>query len=142
MVVHSLRIEIHHDQRLFIEYEDRPPSEAARVLVLDDDPKRLEWFRDSAHKATGHTPKCCTTVDDLVQELEENEFDVVFLDHDLCWQDAAYSERKHGNGKEAARYLAWMGFKGMVIIHSVNEDGAKAMKTYLRQARVAPFREV
>ena len=63
-------------------------------------------------------------------------------DHDLCWQDAAYAERKHGNGKEAARYDAWMGFKGMVVIHSVNEDGAKAMKTYLRQARVAPFREV
>jgi hypothetical protein len=64
---------------------------------------------------------------------------VVFLDHDLCWQDAAYSERKHGNGKEAPRYLAWWGFKGMVIIHSVNEDGAQAMKSYLPQARVAPF---
>jgi hypothetical protein len=38
----------------------------------------------------------------------------------------------HGNGKEAARYLAWMGFKGMVIIHSVNEDGAKAMNTVRR----------
>ncbi len=113
--------------------------EAARVLVLDDDPKRLEWFRESVHEATRHAATCCTTVDDLVQELEENEFDVVFLDHDLCWQDAAYSERKHGNGKEAARYLAWLGFKGMVIIHSVNEDGAKAMKVYFPQARIAPF---
>ena len=115
--------------------------EAARVLVLDDDPKRLEWFCESVREATGHAPTCCTTVDDLIHELEENEFDTVFLDHDLCWQDAAYAERKHGNGKEAARYLAWMGFKfkGMVIIHSVNEDGAKAMKTYLPQARVAPF---
>jgi hypothetical protein len=27
----------------------------------------------------------------------------------------------------------------MVIIHSVNEDGAQAMKSYLPQARVAPF---
>jgi hypothetical protein len=27
----------------------------------------------------------------------------------------------------------------MVIIHSVNEEGAKARKTYLPQARVAPF---
>ena len=44
----------------------------------------------------------------------------------FCRQDAAYAERKHGNGKEAARYLAWMGSKGMVIIHSVNEDGAKS----------------
>lgn len=78
-------------------------------------------------------------MDDLIHELEENELDAVFLDHDLCWQDAAYAERKQGNGKEAARYLAWMGFKGMVIIHSVNEDGAKAMKTYLPQPRVAPF---
>jgi hypothetical protein len=113
--------------------------EAARVLVLDDDPKRLEWFRGSVGAATGHTPTCCTTVDGLIHELESGEFDVVFLDHDLCWLDAAYSERKHGNGKEAARYLAWMGFKGMVVIHSVNEDGAQAMKSYLPQARVAPF---
>jgi len=113
--------------------------EAARVLVLDDDPKRLEWFRESVREATGHVPTCCTTVEELIRELESDEFDAVFLDHDLCWQDAAYSERKHGNGKEAARYLAWMGFKGMVIIHSVNEDGAKAMKNCLPQARVAPF---
>jgi len=32
-----------------------------------------------------------------------------------------------------------MGFKGMVVVHSVNEAGAKAMKSYLPQARVAPF---
>jgi hypothetical protein len=113
--------------------------EAARVLVLDDDPKRLDWFRVSVGDTKGHAPTCCTTVDELIGELESGEFDVVFLDHDLCWQDAAYSEREHGNGKEAARYLAWMGFKGMVVIHSVNEDGAKAMNTYLPQARVAPF---
>jgi hypothetical protein len=113
--------------------------ESTRVLVLDDDPKRLDWFRGSVGEATGHAPMCCTTVDEMIRELEGDDFNVVFLDHDLCWQDAAYSERKHGNGKEAARYLAWMGFRGMVIIHSVNEDGAKAMKTYLPQARVAPF---
>jgi CheY-like chemotaxis protein len=113
--------------------------EGTRVLVLDDDPKRLDWFRGSVGEATGHAPTCCTTVDEMIRDLEGDEFDLVFLDHDLCWQDAAYSERKHGNGKEAARYLAWMGFKGMVIIHSVNEDGAEAMKTYLPQARVAPF---
>jgi hypothetical protein len=113
--------------------------EAARVLVLDDDPKRLEWFRESVSTATGHAPTCCTTVDGFIRELGDHEFDVVFLDHDLCWQDAAYAERKHGNGKEAARYLAWMGFQRTVIIHSVNEDGADAMKGYLPHSRVAPF---
>jgi CheY-like chemotaxis protein len=113
--------------------------EAVRVLVLDDDPKRLEWFRGSVCESTGNAPTCCTTVDDLIRELERGEFDVVFLDHDLCWQDAAYSERKHGNGKEAARYLAWMGFKGMDIIHSVSEEGARVMKSCLPQASVTPF---
>jgi hypothetical protein len=113
--------------------------EAVRVLVLDDDPNRMEWFHESVHRITGHPPTCCSTVDGLIDELEDSEFDVVFLDHDLCWQDAAYSKRRHGNGKEAARYLAWMGFQGTVIIHSVNEDGAKVMKGYLSQARVAPF---
>jgi hypothetical protein len=114
-------------------------AQTDRVLVLDDDFKRLEWFQGSVRDSTGHAPTCCTTVDALIQELEEHKFDVVFLDHDLCWQDAAYSERKHGNGKEAARYLAWMGFRGTVIIHSVNEDGAKAMKANLPEATVAPF---
>jgi serine/threonine protein phosphatase PrpC len=112
---------------------------AARVLVLDDNPERLEWFRESVQQASGHTPTCCMTVDGLIRELEDGEFDVVFLDHDLCWQDAAYSERKHGNGKKAARYLARMGFQGGVIIHSVNESGAEAMKSCLPQSRLAPF---
>lgn len=107
--------------------------------MLDDDPKRLEWFRESVREATGHAPTSCTTVDGFIRELEDGEFDMVFLDHDLCWQDAAYAERKQGNGKEAARYLAWMGFQGTVIIHSVNEAGAKAMKSCLPQSRVAPF---
>src|SRR5258707_13425595 len=126
-VIPSFHVEIHHDERLFS--LDRKGAirvklpEAARVLVLDDDPKRLDWFRKSVREATGHAPTCCTTVDELIGELEGGEFDAVFLDHDLCRLDAAYSERKHGNGKEAARYLAWMGFKGMVVVHSVNEDG-------------------
>ena len=32
-----------------------------------------------------------------------------------------------------------MGFQRIVVIHSVNEAGAEAMKTFLPQSRVAPF---
>ena len=47
----------------------------------------------SVREATGDAPTCCTTVDCLIREFEENKFDAVFLDHDLCWEDAAYSEQ-------------------------------------------------
>jgi len=47
----------------------------------------------SVLEPTGDPPTCCTTVDSLIRELEENKFDAVFLDHDLCWEDAAYSEQ-------------------------------------------------
>jgi hypothetical protein len=113
--------------------------QAARELVLDVYSRRLEWFRESVQRAIGRIPTCCTTVDGFIRELEGGEFDVVFLDHDLCWQDVADPGREHGNGKEAARYLAWMGFRGTVIIHSANEDGAKVMKNCLPQAQLAPF---
>jgi hypothetical protein len=62
-----------------------------------------------------------------------------FLDHDLGFLDAAYPGRLHDNGKEVARYLAIKKFPGIVVIHSLNEVGAQAMKRYLPQAHIAPY---
>lgn len=44
-----------------------------------------------------------------------------------------------GTGKEIARFLADMGFQGIVIIHSLHVEGAAVMKKYLPMARLAPF---
>jgi hypothetical protein len=70
--------------------------------------------------------------------LDEREFKVIFLDHDLHWMHADNSIFK-GTGKEVARFLAQKGFQGIVIIHSKHVEGAAAMKKYLSNARLAPF---
>ena len=70
--------------------------------------------------------------------LEQQDFRVIFLDHDLHWMHADNSIFK-GTGKEVARFLAKDGFQGIVIIHSLHVEGAAVMKKYLANARLAPF---
>jgi CheY-like chemotaxis protein len=107
-----------------------------RVFVLDDTEERLRWFRDRLPGVT-----TATTAQAAVKLLSMMAFDLVFLDHDLSWMDAADSTRLHGNGKEVARYLARTKFSGRVVIHSKNEQGVAAMKKLLPEATVARFEE-
>lgn len=104
------------------------------VFILEDSRERIQWFRERVPQAA-----FAKTADEALSLLAGGEFKVIFLDHDLSYMDAAHPERLHGNGKEVARYLARTKFQGLVVIHSVNEAGAAAMKAHLKDARVAPF---
>jgi CheY-like chemotaxis protein len=105
-----------------------------RVFVLDDTDERIRWFADRLPAF-----KTSKTAEGAIQILAGEPFDLVFLDHDLSWEDAADSSRQHGNGKEVARYLARTGFAGRVVIHSKNEDGVAAMRKLLPRATIARF---
>jgi hypothetical protein len=95
---------------------------------------RIAWFRRQIPQAV-----IATSCDKALRILSTQEFKIVFLDHDLGVLDAAYPDLLHGNGKEVARYLARIGFPGVVVIHSKHEAGANAMKVHLPQASLAPF---
>lgn len=103
------------------------------VLVVEDTEDRISWFRKRMPKAV-----FAKNAEAAFRALDEQEFRVVFLDHDLHWMHADNSIFK-GTGKEVARFLAKKDFRGIVIIHSKHEDGAAAMKKYLSNARLAPF---
>ncbi|MHB8216050.1 MAG: hypothetical protein ACYDDS_08215 [Candidatus Sulfotelmatobacter sp.] len=75
-------------------------------------------------------PEACTVYDG-----------VVFLDHDVHWMHAADNAIVKGTGKEVAMHLSKTGFKGIVVIHSKNEDGARVMLKILPGAKVARFGE-
>jgi CheY-like chemotaxis protein len=108
-----------------------------RVFVLDDTQERLFWFRQQlAGVAQLREAK---TADRALEILSTEKFDLVFLDHDLSWEDAADVTRQHGNGKEVARYLARTGFEGRIVIHSKNEDGVSLMRKILPAATIARF---
>jgi len=104
----------------------------ARVFVLDDTVERLYWFRKQ-FKGKVAAYREATTADRAIEILSDETFDVVFLDHDLHWMDAAEPQRQHGNGKEVARFLAIRHFAGKVVIHS-HADAAAAMQKILPQA--------
>jgi CheY-like chemotaxis protein len=105
-----------------------------RVFVLDDTEDRLTWFRK---RLPGM--RFATTAAAAVEILAAEQFDLVFLDHDLSFLDAADATRQHGNGKEVARYLARTHFAGRVVIHSKNEDGVAAMARILPAATIARY---
>jgi hypothetical protein len=106
-----------------------------RVFVLDDCEDRISWFRQRMPQAV-----FAKTSEAALEILSEGTFDAAFLDHDLTWMDAGFPERKHGNGKEVARFLAIRRFRGVVVIHS-RSDQAEVMAKILPGAHVVKFGE-
>ena len=103
------------------------------VLVVEDTEDRISWFRKRMPRAV-----FAKNAETALRALDEHEFKVIFLDHDLHWMHADNSIFK-GTGKEVARFVSQKGFQGIVIIHSKHVEGAAAMKKYLANARLAPF---
>jgi len=106
-----------------------------RVFVLDDTEDRISWFRQRLPRL-----RYAKTSRSALEILSAEQFDLVFLDHDLSWMDAGFPSRLHGNGKEVARYLAGTKFEGRVVIHS-KSDQAEIMAKILPQATIARFGE-
>jgi CheY-like chemotaxis protein len=103
------------------------------VLVVEDTEDRISWFRKRMPKAV-----FAKNAEAAFRALDQHEFKVIFLDHDLHWMHADNSIFK-GTGKEVARFLAKKEFQGIVIIHSLHEEGAAVMKKCLPKARLARF---
>jgi CheY-like chemotaxis protein len=110
-----------------------------RVFVLDDAEGRLRWFRKSLQGVAAY--RDATSAARAIEILEAEQFDVVFLDHDLGFLDAADPTRQHGNGKEVARFLAIRKFAGKIVIHSRNLDAVPFMCKILPKATTVPFGE-
>ncbi len=109
-------------------------AETAKVFVLEDSPERIAWFRQRIPQAV-----LASNAEQALALLDDQTFDVCFLDHDLNFSDATFADARPGSGQRVAHYLAKEHFSGIVVIHSVNEAGARAMKSHLPQSHVMPF---
>jgi hypothetical protein len=111
-----------------------------RCLVVEDSEVRNEWF---AYKM----PNCVIATNplDALRELNEHEFDIVFLDHDChgkFFVDPTDPEFLNRTFWRAAQKLHRDEFKGEIVIHSGNPVGAKRMFDLLKNKChpfVAPF---
>jgi len=109
-----------------------------KVLVLEDNKDRLEWFKETFKKAE---LSICTIVEEaewLIKVIKW-EFDLIFIDHDLG---------KVRDGYDFAKLLAEEIRVGRVTndpsiyIHSLNPVGVANMKSVLRDATIIPFSEL
>lgn len=104
------------------------------VLIVEDTAERRAWFKERMPQAV-----FATTAGEALLHLSRTKFQAVFLDHDLHWMHASDNSISKGTGKEVARYLKMLGFRGVVVIHSKNEEGAAVMHQILPDAKVAPY---
>jgi CheY-like chemotaxis protein len=103
-----------------------------RVLILEDDEGRIECFR---RNLDGHTIETTKDVEELKILLMSQEWDVLFLDHDLGSEVYCSTERPD-TGSEAARWLSEnLDRKPKhIIIHTLDEAGRVYMKDLLPDA--------
>jgi hypothetical protein len=105
-----------------------------RILVLEDDDQRIAWFKRRMPDAmVGKTAEQAITL------LARYKFNAAFLDHDLHPTHLTSIKIFKGTGREVAKFMQSMDFKGSVVIHSKNPIGADLMCEFLPHAHTAPF---
>lgn len=113
-----------------------------RILILEDDDRRIKKFRENF---IGCQLDITKDPCEANRWLEENEYDIIFLDHDLePWhyeQDCLSNET---TGLCVAEFLGnnpWLNERTPVIIHSLNYHGRERMKNACikRNPQVVPF---
>ena len=115
-----------------------------RVFILEDSAPRMVWFHQSF---IGCQLDWAFTVEQGIKLLEKNEYDVIFLDHDLC--DAHYMYILEGKelttellattGRTVARWIGEHPEKSTgahIVLHSMNNAGCLVMQSYLKGRKV------
>jgi len=101
-----------------------------KILVLEDDPKRIETFRSTLGQ---HDLVVATEAANAIKALQESVFDIIFLDHDLGGQTFVSTADKN-TGSEVVRWMCEnMEVPCQVIIHSLNAPAALDMKCKLEK---------
>lgn len=105
-----------------------------RVLVVEDDGDRIVWFKQRMPNAM-----FAETAEQAMRLLPMYKFNAAFLDHDLHPTHLLSIKIFKGTGREVAKFMQDMDFKGSVVIHSKNPIGADLMCEFLPHAHIAPF---
>lgn len=93
-----------------------------KIYILEDAPERIAWFEEVfADCEIFYTDQ----VDQACKDIEENEYDIIFLDRDLG--------HPKFNGEDVAWYMKEneLAKNSAIVIHSVNTRGQRNIKRYL-----------
>jgi CheY-like chemotaxis protein len=106
-----------------------------RVLLLDDDTRRHEWFE---RRFKGDSLDVTETATEAIELLGAKFYDAIFLDHDLLPEHYyAESNDDERTGYRVARWLAENAQAqqaSTIIVHTRNADGAMRMIELMRRS--------
>lgn len=101
-----------------------------QVLILEDDNQRIREFSKRFLEAKTEdlffAVTFATTAEDAFAKFREKNFDMIFIDHDLCVEhyDGEHTEEK--TGYDFAKAIASSVQESMILIsHSLNPEGRK-----------------
>ena len=106
-----------------------------KILILEDDPERQQAFRENN---VGVDVVIVDTTAEAIRLLQEQCWDIAFLDHDLGGQIMVASGP--GTGYEVATWLEEhpKSMPDIVIVHSFNPGGREKMCAALPKALAIP----
>lgn len=112
---------------------DRAPIS---VMVLDDDERRHRWFKK---RFAGDNLEIAETVEEAKKLLSDDNYDAIFLDHDLLPEH--YETNDHDDYSQTGYAIAeWLNEKrelqraATIIVHTRNADAAIPMVLKLRES--------
>ena len=101
-----------------------------KILFVDDMKSRRDEFLKNS---IGHSVDFAKNASEAILFLEKNEYDVIYLDHDLEESHYQSNEDHHEDGRFIARKMSEMTqhYGKTVIVHSLNPDGRKEIRHIL-----------
>lgn len=102
-----------------------------KILILEDDEERMKFFYKKYDKE--NIDHACNSKD-AIAALENNKYDIIFLDHDLGGTQINYDPEDCGT--LVAEYLAENPVDSEIIIHSFNSVAANRMVRILHRMNV------
>jgi CheY-like chemotaxis protein len=115
-----------------------------RVLIVEDDPSRCEWFN---RKLSNADRDITQDVREAIRWLSEYDYSLILLDHDLA--DEHYFSNELDDERTGYAVAAWLAAHpdhqrdSMIIVHSLNYPGAARMVQIMldagRDAEHIPF---
>jgi len=98
-----------------------------RLLILEDNPERIKKFKEIFKH---HELFFAKHIAQALITLHQNEFDIIFLDHDLDENNLT----SYNNGYELCKKMIEFNLQkqAIIYIHSMNPSGANAMLNILK----------
>lgn len=100
-----------------------------KILIVDDLTRRHDFL---SGLYPGDACDSAWTVDEAIEKLQAEPYDLVFLDYDL----------EEGTSVTVAEHLAGLVTQPVVILHTDNPAGAEQLRQHLPEAVVFPVTEM